>query len=62
MKFKEGDSMNEYKAVLEALSEAECVIYYAGDKEATHKDTLRDFDKQLRAMIETWHALTGVTL
>ena len=54
--------MNEYKAVLEALSEAECVIYYAGDKEATHKDTLRDFDKQLRAMIETWHALTGVTL
>jgi hypothetical protein len=53
--------MEAYKAILEALSEAECITYYqTDDKEQGYY--IRKMNRELRKMIEEWHKRTGVTL
>jgi hypothetical protein len=53
--------MEAYKAILEALSEAECVCYYQTD-DTEHGNKIKEMQQTLYKMIQEWHDLTGATL
>lgn len=53
--------MEAYKAILEALSEAECITYYQTD-DPKHGDSIKEINNELKQIIKKWHDLTGATL
>ena len=59
--FKKGANMEAYKAILEALAEAECITYYQTD-DPKHGDSIKEINNELKQIIKKWHDLTGATL
>lgn len=54
--------MSQNKAILEALSEAECVLYYASEGNEQELDKIKEMHEALHKMVKEWHELTGATL
>jgi len=53
--------MDENRAILEALSELECILYYAGSGNDLQPE-INEIHDEAKAMLERWHFLTGITL
>lgn len=54
--------MNQNTAILEALSEAECVLYYASEGNEQEIAKIKEMHEALHKMVKEWHELTGATL
>lgn len=53
--------MDENKAILEALAEAESILYYAKD-DNPYKEQIDAMQELLHDLMKSWHELTGATL
>jgi len=53
--------MDENKAILEVLAEAESVLYYSKD-DNPYKEQIDAMQELLHDLIKSWHELTGATL